>query len=66
MYSDDFQNLDSDDSDDSDDSGEKIPLKRIPMKKIKCLNIFLEKTSCLISNTPKMSVMQRELFQRNF
>ena len=38
----------------SDDSAEKIPMKKIQMKKIKCTNLFLEKTSDLISSHPEI------------
>ena len=61
IYPDDSCNVDSgkeyfDDSDDSDKkmSVKKIQAKKIQMKKIKCINLFLEKTSDLISSHPKM------------
>ena len=46
-------------SDDSDDSYEKsqmkkIPMKKILLKKIKSIDLYLEKTSKLISSHPKM------------
>ena len=49
-------NVDSDEeySDDSDDSDEKNPMEKIQMEKIKYINLFLEKTSYLISSHPKM------------
>ena len=56
IYSDDSYNVDSDEeySDDPDLSDEKIPMKKIQMKKIKCINLFLEKSSNLISSHPEM------------
>ena len=63
-YSDYFYNVGSDEEY-SDDSDEKGPMKEIQMKKIICINLFLEKTSCLISIHSEMSEMWGELFKRN-
>ena len=61
IYSDYSYNVDSDEEY-SDDSDEKGPMKKIQMKKIKCINVFLEKTSYLISIHSEMPEMSGELF----
>ena len=45
---------DEENSDDSDDSDKKIEMNKILMKKIKCIDLNLEKTSKLISSLPEM------------
>ena len=56
IYSDDSCNVDSDEeySDDSDNSDEENADEKIQMKKIECINLFLEKTSGFIRSHPKM------------
>ena len=45
---------DEENSGDSDDSDKKIEMNKILMKKIKCIDLNLEKTSKLISSLPEM------------
>ena len=45
---------DEENSGDSDDSDKKIEMNKIIMKKIKCIDLNLEKTSKLISSHPEM------------
>ena len=56
IYFDDSYNADYDEEsfEDSDYSDEKFPTKIIQMKKIKCINSFLQKTSNLISIHPEI------------
>ena len=56
IYPDNSHNGDSHEeySDDSDDSVEENKMNKILMKKVKCIDIFSEKTSILISRHPEM------------
>ena len=56
IYSGDSYNLDSNEEY-PDDFDVKIPMKKIQIKKIKCIHLFLEKTCDLISIHPEMSEM---------
>ena len=42
----------------------KFPTKKIKMKTIKCINLFLEKTSALINIHPEMPKMWGEIFYK--
>ena len=61
IYSYDSCNVDSDEEY-SDDSDKKLPVKKIQMKKIKCINLFLEKTSDLISIHRQKPEIWEEIF----
>ena len=63
-YSDDSHNVDSDEEF-SHDSDKKNSVKKIQMKKIKFISLFLEKASDLISIYPKMLELRGKPFQRN-
>ena len=56
IYPDNSYNGDSHEeySDDSDDSVEENKMNKILMNKVKCIDIFSEKTSILISRHPEM------------
>lgn len=56
IYSDEKYSHHSDDSDEEIQMN-KIPTKKIQIKKIKCIHLFLEKTCDLISIHPEMSEM---------
>ena len=55
IYSSDSYNVDSDEEcSDSDYSDEENSDEKIQMKKIECINLFLEKTSGFISSHPEI------------